>query len=93
MYCLKLFIAYPSDDSLQATQALRSALRHKCKADFSFEVISVLERPEQAEKDRILATPTILRTSPGPEIRLIGSMRDMEKVLRKLGLKNGNGNG
>jgi circadian clock protein KaiB len=37
-----------------------------------------------AEKDRILATPTLLKVEPLPECRIIGDMSDKRRVLGAL---------
>src|SRR5688572_14765027 len=45
-------------------------LRHICETDlegrYALEIIDVLENPEAAERDRILATPTLIKELPLP---------------------------
>lgn len=64
-------------------------LRRICNEDldheYELEVIDVRERPELAERDKILATPTLIKQLPPPLRRLIGDLSDREKVL--LGLE------
>ncbi len=45
----------------------------------------MLENPEMAENERILATPTLIKSLPLPLRRVIGDLSDKEKVL--LGLE------
>lgn len=45
----------------------------------------MLERPQAAEDDRILATPTLIKQLPPPLRRVIGDLSDKDKVL--LGLE------
>ena len=45
----------------------------------------MLEFPERAEDERILATPTLIKSLPLPLRRVIGDLSDKEKVL--LGLE------
>jgi circadian clock protein KaiB len=45
----------------------------------------VLERPDLAEHDKILATPTLIKQLPPPLRKVIGDLSDKEKVL--LGLE------
>jgi circadian clock protein KaiB len=45
----------------------------------------VLENPQRAEDDRILATPTLIKQLPPPLRRVIGDLSDKDKVL--LGLE------
>lgn len=49
------------------------------------EVIDVLEFPERAEEDRILATPTLIRESPLPRRRITGDLSDATRVLQLIG--------
>ena len=45
----------------------------------------MLEHPEMAENERILATPTLIKSLPLPLRRVIGDLSDKDKVL--LGLE------
>ena len=48
------------------------------------EIIDVLEQPQLAEQQKILATPTLIRELPLPMRRVIGDLSDEEKVLMAL---------
>lgn len=50
-------------------------------------MIDVLENPQLAEDDRILATPTLIKALPPPLRRVIGDLSDNDKVLLGLDLK------
>ena len=60
-------------------------LQRICETDlggkYTLEVIDVLEHPDQAERDKILATPTLIKQLPPPLRRVIGDLSDKEKVL------------
>jgi circadian clock protein KaiB len=49
-------------------------------------VIDILEQPQLAEENRILATPTLIKISPLPVRRIIGDLSDRTKVRLGLGL-------
>jgi len=74
--------------TLRATTAIEN-LRRICEKDlkgrYELEVIDVLEHPDLAENDKILATPTLIKQLPPPLRRVIGDLSDSEKVL--LGLE------
>lgn len=53
--------------------------------EYDLQIIDVLEHPDLAETDRILATPTLIKQLPPPLRRVIGDLSDTEKVL--LGLE------
>ena len=52
----------------------------------AFEVVDVRERPELAEEDRILATPTLVRRTPAPVRKVIGDLGEIDRVLARLDL-------
>jgi circadian clock protein KaiB len=47
--------------------------------------VDVLENPQRAEDEKILATPTLIKQLPPPLRRVIGDLSDKDKVL--LGLE------
>jgi circadian clock protein KaiB len=64
-------------------------LRRICEQElqnlYELEIIDVLENPQLAENDRILATPTLIKQLPPPLRRVVGDLSDKDKVL--LGLE------
>ncbi|MDZ7735200.1 MAG: circadian clock KaiB family protein [Gammaproteobacteria bacterium] len=51
------------------------------------EVIDILERPQLAEDERILATPVVIKKLPEPLRRIVGDLSELDKVLIGLDLK------
>ncbi|WP_336518439.1 circadian clock KaiB family protein [Pollutibacter soli] len=47
---------------------------------YRIEIIDILKKPQLAEKHKVLATPTISRTDPGPEKRIIGKLNNEQAV-------------
>ena len=45
------------------------------------EVIDILEHPQLAEDEKILATPTLVKRLPEPVRKIIGDLSDRQKVL------------
>jgi circadian clock protein KaiB len=62
-------------------------LERELDDEYELEVIDVLEKPQLAEDEKILATPTLIKKLPAPVRRLIGDLSDTEKVLLGLDLK------
>jgi circadian clock protein KaiB len=82
---LKLYVTGKTTRS----QAARRNLERLCQerdADFEIEVIDVVERPQLAEDEKILATPVVVRELPPPMRRIIGDLSDFESVLVGLDL-------
>jgi circadian clock protein KaiB len=84
---LCLYVTGHTPTSERAIQNLRIICAEQLKYEYEVQVIDVLERPELAEKDKIMATPTLIRTLPPPLRRVIGDLSDTEKVLWGLDLK------
>ncbi len=84
-YVLILFVTGQSARSQRAVANLRDlcqGLGDQCE----LTVIDVLERPQLAEDERILATPTVIRRRPLPLRRVIGDLSDRGKVVLWLDL-------
>lgn len=47
-------------------------------------VIDILEDPDAANEDNILATPALLRLNPKPVMRLVGDLSNKERILKAL---------
>lgn len=73
------------------SQAAIANLRRICEAEleqrYELVVIDVLERPQLAEDEKVLATPTVIRERPPPIWRIFGDLSDTERVLVGLDLR------
>lgn len=85
-YLLKLFITGQTPRSLQAIENLHHTCRTVLKDQYELIIVDVLEYPQMAEDEKILATPTLIKLSPPPLRRVIGDMSEIEKVLFGLDL-------
>jgi circadian clock protein KaiB len=86
-YVLRLFVAGSTARARQALDNLQRICDHELQGRYRVEVVDVLERPDLAEEDRILATPTLIKRLPPPLRRVIGDLSDTEKVLLGLELR------
>ena len=85
-YALKLYITGHTPRSLRAIENLRRICEQELKGDYEMKVIDVLEQPQLANEDRILATPTLVKSLPPPSRRIIGDLSDTQTVLLGLDL-------
>lgn len=86
-YHLKLYVIGRTPRSQLAIANLQSLMRHLTGAGHEYEVIDILEKPELAEQERLLATPTLIKTVPAPAVRVIGDLSDIHAVAEALGLE------
>jgi circadian clock protein KaiB len=85
---LRLFITGETSRSREAVLNLRRITEQIPEDLIEIEIIDVLEQPDLAEQERILATPALIRTLPLPERRIIGNLKDSERVWMGLGLED-----
>jgi circadian clock protein KaiB len=81
----RLFIAGDTPRSQEAIENLR-----RLCADFrdqpAYDVVDVLLDPETAETERILTTPTLVKTAPPPARRVTGDLSNRDALRRGLAL-------
>jgi circadian clock protein KaiB len=83
---LRLFVTANTARSVSAVQCLREFHRRLPKGFLRTEVINVLDDPERADADRVVATPTLIRVLPLPAIRLVGDFESAERLMFLLDL-------
>ncbi|OHC63082.1 MAG: hypothetical protein A2045_04255 [Rhodocyclales bacterium GWA2_65_20] len=85
-YRLKLYITDHTLRSRQALEQLRKLCEEQFPHEYELEVVDVLDHPDEALAQHILATPTVVRELPHPIRRIIGDLSDVDKVLAGLAL-------
>lgn len=80
-YLLKLYVSGNTPRAENAIANLRRICEEDLHGRYELEIIDVLENPQLAEDEKILATPTLIKRLPPPLRRVIGDLRDKEKVL------------
>jgi circadian clock protein KaiB len=80
----ELYVAGDSPRSRAAKNNLERICRASLGEDYVIEVLDLLENPELWRTHQVLATPTVIRRSPGPERRVIGDLSVTEQVLKGL---------
>ncbi len=86
-WLLRLYIAGQSSKSTTAMTNLRRICEEHLAGHFCIEVIDLLEKPQLAEGDKVIAIPTVVRKLPEPLRKIIGDLSDTEKALIGLQLK------
>jgi circadian clock protein KaiB len=88
MYVLKLFVTGKTPRAELAIENIRRICEEELKGQYKLDIIDVLEHPELAEDERILATPTLIKQLPPPLRRVIGDLTNKEKVLYGLAVRS-----
>lgn len=83
-YTLKLYIAGLTVRSERVLSNLRRICDKRLAGAYKLIVVDVLECPQLAEDEKILATPTLVKEAPLPQRRMIGDLSDEDSVLSGL---------
>lgn len=73
-YHLRLYVAGATARSRLALRRVYQLCEAELKDNYELEVIDVYQQPEQARKNQIVATPTLVRCTPLPLRRFIGNL-------------------
>lgn len=84
---LKLYVMGKTARSESAIKNLYTICDKLMEEKYELSIIDVLEQPQLAEDERIIATPTLIKILPPPIRRVIGDLSDKEKVLLGLDIK------
>jgi circadian clock protein KaiB len=84
---LRLYVAGKTEKSVTALANLQRYCEEHLKGQYRIEVIDLLEKPQLAEGDQILAIPTLVRKVPEPIRKIIGDLSNEEKVLVGLNIR------
>jgi circadian clock protein KaiB len=80
-FVLRLYVAGQTTKSLTAFSNLRTICETHLAGRYEIEVIDLLERPQLARGDEIVAIPTLVRRLPKPITQVIGDLSDTDRVL------------
>jgi circadian clock protein KaiB len=84
---LRLYVAEQTDKSIRAINNLSRICKERLDGRYSIEVIDLLQRPQLAAGDHILAVPTLVRRLPEPIKKIIGDLSSEERVLLGLDIR------
>ena len=84
---LRLYVAGQTPKSVAAFANLRRICEEYLAGEYTIEVVDLLENPQLAQGDQIVAIPTLVRKLPAPMRKIIGDLSNTERVLVGLDLR------
>ncbi|SNC75158.1 circadian clock protein KaiB [Hymenobacter gelipurpurascens] len=84
---LRLYVAGQTPKSVTALANLKKYCEEFLKGRYQLEVIDLLQNPQLAAGDQILAIPTLVRKVPVPIRKIIGDLSNQERVLVGLDIR------
>ncbi len=79
-YVLSLYIAGMTPKSARAIENLKEVCEKNLKGHYKLEIVDIKKNPELAQKENIVASPTLVKKLPLPVKSLIGDMTDKGKL-------------
>ena len=81
VYRLRLYVAGQTPRCLKAFSNLKKICETHLAGKYRIEVVDLLENPQLAQGDQILAIPTLVRSLPPPLRKIIGDLSNRERVM------------
>jgi circadian clock protein KaiB len=83
-YIFRLFVSHKGASTESALRNLHRVLERSHLQPYTLQVIDISKYPEQAERDQVTATPTLLRVQPQPTRRIVGNLENEDQLLHLL---------
>lgn len=84
---LRLYVAGQTPKCVTAFANLKKICEDHLRGMYRIQVVDLLENPQLAAGDQILAIPTLVRKLPEPVKKIIGDLSNTERVLVGLDLR------
>ena len=78
---LRLYVAGSTPKSVRAFENLKRICEEHLAGAYEIEVVDLIEEPERARPDQVLAIPTLVRQLPPPVRKIIGDLSETGRVL------------
>ena len=86
MFQFLLYVAGDGPNSAHAVSNLRAICREYLPERHQIEVVDVLTNQIRALTDGVMITPLLVKLSPGPVRKIVGSLSQRDAVLHALEL-------
>ncbi|MEQ7011000.1 circadian clock KaiB family protein [Actinopolymorpha sp. B17G11] len=84
-YSFTIYVAGQARESQDAEVKLRGLCESRLAGRYDLKVVDVFEQPAVAEQDGVVVVPTVVRTGPLPQLRVIGDLSDEVRTAAGLG--------
>ena len=78
---LRLYVAGQSPKSITAFTNLKKLCETHLSGRYKIEVVDLLQQPQLAAGDQIIAIPTLVRKLPEPLRKIVGDLSNTERTL------------
>jgi len=85
-YRFRLYVAGDGPNSSLAIINLNALCAEHLPQQHEIEVVDVLRDYRRAVEDGVMLTPLLMKVSPGPVCKILGSLSNPDPLLQTLGL-------
>lgn len=78
---LRLYVAGQTAKSMTAMSNLKKVCEEHLSGRYTIEIIDLIQQPQLARSDQIVAIPTLVRKLPSPIRKIVGDLSNTEKTL------------
>ena len=86
-YVLRLYVTGMTPRSMEAFATIKALCEERLHGRYELEVIDLMQHPQLAVGDQIVAIPTLMRKLPEPLRRIVGDLSNTERTLVGLQLR------
>ncbi|MES2500474.1 MAG: circadian clock KaiB family protein [Pseudomonadota bacterium] len=86
MFKFRLYVAGDTQNSMQALANLTKICQTYLVHSHEIEVLDVFKEPDLTLKEGVFMTPTLVKLSPSPMIKIVGTLSQTQIILQALGL-------
>lgn len=86
-YVLQLFVTGKTSRSQRAIDNIRRICSEHLGFEYKLTIVDVLESPQLAEDQKVLATPTLIKIMPPPVRRIVGDLSAADVVTAALDIR------
>src|SRR5262249_8556447 len=84
---MRLYVVGQTPNAIRRIANLKAICENHLKGRYIIDVVDLLEKPQLARGDQIVAIPSLVRKLPLPVRKIIGDLSDSERVLVGLNLE------
>jgi circadian clock protein KaiB len=84
----RLYVAGNTQNSAHAVANLNALCHAQLPERHDIEIVDVFREPQRALADGIFMTPTLIKLTPSPSQRIIGTLSQTQPVLHALGIEH-----
>jgi circadian clock protein KaiB len=81
VFLLRLYVAGQTPKSVRAFENLKRICDERLAGRYRIEIVDLSGDPQLAQRDQIVALPTLVRRLPPPVKKIIGDLSNSERVL------------